>query len=83
MPKGWFNPLAKTATCSGLPLAGDPAKDSDVAGPGFGHEKVAIGSGLNDPRIVQSRRVLLHFEARGDLRPCAFRTGHHPRAIAR
>ena len=83
MPKGWFSPLAKTAVCAGLAVAGDPAEDSDVAGLGLGHEKVAIGRGTNDPRIIKPGRVLLHFEARWNLRPCAFRTRHNFGAVAR
>ena len=83
MPNGSFKPLAKTAICSGLPLLLIPRKHSDVARLGLGHEKIAIGSGANDPRIVEPGRVLLHFEAFRNLRPCAFRTRHNLRAIAR
>ena len=66
----------------GLAIAGHSSEYPDVAGFRLGHENIAIGSGANDPRIVQPGRVLLHFEARRDLRPCAFRTRHDLGAIA-
>ena len=67
----------------GLAPAGDSPENPDVAGFGLSHEKIAIGSGTNDSRIVQAGSVLLYVETRWNLRPCAFGTGNNFRPVAR
>ena len=66
----------------GLAVGGDSAKDANVARLAFGDEKIAIGRGADQAGIVESGRVLLHFEAGRNLRPRVLRTRHNFRAIA-
>ena len=54
---------------SGLALFGDSAQHLDVAAVGFSQEKIAVGSGPDDARIVQPGRIQLHFEALRSSRP--------------
>ena len=82
MPKGRFETGGENLRLLGLALGGDSAEDANVARFAFGDEKIAIGRGADQAWIIESGRVLLHFEARKNLRPRVLRARHDFRTIA-
>ena len=64
-------------------FGGDAMEDADFSASAFGDKEIAVGSGTNQARLVQSRSVEFDFEARRHLRPGGFGPWHKLRAIAR
>src|SRR5580693_801982 len=52
-----------------LAVGSDSTKYFDVATIGFSQKEIAVGSGADDPRIVQAGRILLHLETLRSLWP--------------
>src|SRR5256885_1550940 len=64
-------------------FGGDAVEDADFSAAAFGDKEIAVGSGANQARLIQSRGVEFDFEARRHLRPGGFGPRHKFRAIAR
>src|SRR5581483_4707451 len=72
---GSVQPTGKNGDLLRLAVVGDAAEDADATGGTFSEKNVAIWSGTNETRIVQTRSKLLHLETGGRLRPDVRRAG--------
>src|SRR4029077_4013775 len=67
----------------GFPCAGDAAKNPDVTGLAFGHEKITVGSRANQTWTIEPSGVLFNLEPRLDLWPSIVRARHKFWPVAR
>ena len=66
-----------------LAVAGHAAKHANAPGIALGQKNVAVGSGPQQSRILQSRGIHLHLESRRRHRPRILRTRHQLGAVVR
>jgi len=81
--KRLFEARRKHFDLHGLAGIADSTKDPDIAQRGFGEKYIAIRSRTHQSWVVETGRVLLHFEAREKLRPRVLVARHDLRTVAR
>jgi hypothetical protein len=79
--EGQHQALGKDRNLLWLAVGGDAAKDPDYAGSALGQKDVAVGSGAQLARVVETRGVQLDLEARGRLGPGVCRAWRHRRSV--